>query len=575
MCSGQGRSPDAGGLTGRRALSATIGLLLLLGITVVGTTAVVVFGEAALSDTDEAMNVQQAEHSMTQFDARAAEVALSEAPVNRVSLPKAGVEGGVDVRPDVGWMNITIVNQTTGDVEAVITNRTLGAVVYERTDTEVAYQGGGVWRKVGNDSQMVSPPEFHYRDATLTLPIITVDGSAGGSHVSLRGNGTERVYPGGNASNPLTEGKVVVTVKSEYYDAWGTFFEQRTDGSVSYDHGEHTAEIELITEISEETVDGAIGSTSAGGELRFTGGGSDPMFVDSYNSSVDPYPHSSSWEGTIIAAGDVHIGGNAEIRGDIRTGGRYRQRGTSAVHGDVNWTDTFSVSGGATHNGTDRRISGVESTDPVDALVVGKVENLADPSANDNDAVSVISGNATTGSGTLPAGDYYLERLDVDSGDLLELDTSGGVVTIAVAEDAEVDGTIQVTGGGVARVYVRGESTSGDHFHLDGGQILVPDDRSPQFWLYGQREFQASLDGGGIFQGVVYAPGGPSGSGTVDVRDVDVFGGIVAGTTEIGPNADVHYDQALKDENALPSDANVVRITYLHVTVNEVEVENG
>jgi hypothetical protein len=29
---------------------------------------------------------------------------------------------------------------------------------------------------------------------------------------------------------------------------------------------------------------------------------------------------------------------------------------------------------------------------------------------------------------------------------------------------------------------------------------------------------------------------------------VDVFGGIVAGTTEIGPDADVHYDRPLSDE---------------------------
>ena len=46
-------------------------------------------------------------------------------------------------------------------------------------------------------------------------------------------------------------GEVVVTVKSEYYRGWGTYFERRTDGDVSYDDTNQKARIRLTVPIVE------------------------------------------------------------------------------------------------------------------------------------------------------------------------------------------------------------------------------------------------------------------------------------------------------------------------------------
>ncbi len=86
---------------------------------------------------------------------------------------------------------------------------------------------------------MVSPPEFHYRDATLTLPLVTVSGSGTiRDRASITHNRTTSHFPNttrnANFTNPLEDGKVNVTLQSEYYRAWGGYFEERTDGDVTY-----------------------------------------------------------------------------------------------------------------------------------------------------------------------------------------------------------------------------------------------------------------------------------------------------------------------------------------------------
>ena len=86
----------------------------------------------------------------------------------------------------------------------------LGSVVSESGDSEIAYQSGGVWRRSGDDSRMVSPPEFHYRGRTLTLPVIAVNGDGAGETLTVRGGGTTTKAPCSDGENPLANGRVLV-----------------------------------------------------------------------------------------------------------------------------------------------------------------------------------------------------------------------------------------------------------------------------------------------------------------------------------------------------------------------------
>ncbi|MFB6087732.1 MAG: hypothetical protein ABEJ85_04360 [Haloarculaceae archaeon] len=242
-----------------RAQSEVLGVVLLMAITITGTTAIVAFGVTALSDSRASTRTSGVEHAMAQLDSRISLVALGNSDVQSVDFPNPG-DARYEVRPDAGWVNVTHRNyDDTGGVEVeTIVNASLGAVVYETGDSEIAYQAGGVWRYADNGSVMLSPPEFHYRDSTLTFPLIEVDGNA-----SVSGTATvtaeirkrsRRLFPDGSASypdgdpylNPIEQGNVSITLHSTYYQAWADYFERRTGGAVTVHHNNDTVVVELV-----------------------------------------------------------------------------------------------------------------------------------------------------------------------------------------------------------------------------------------------------------------------------------------------------------------------------------------
>jgi hypothetical protein len=223
-----------------------IGIVLIIGLTLAAASAVVVFGSSAIDDGRQQSRVGQAEQAMTQFDSRAAQVALGESDVQTIRIG----QGSGDYRVNASAGSVRVFHENYNqwnDTEIVFGPEPLGAVVYESEDTTIAYQGGGVWRSDGADSSvMVSPPEFHYRAATLTFPIIRLEGSGAASgSVSARvssdvrakqifanssetyDNETSRQY-----HNPVQNGNMTVEIQSQYCEGWRSYFEARIDGDV-------------------------------------------------------------------------------------------------------------------------------------------------------------------------------------------------------------------------------------------------------------------------------------------------------------------------------------------------------
>lgn len=268
------RSPSRG--------QATIGYAIVIGIALIGTVTVVALGATALTDIQTSSGTGAAEQVMTQFDSRTAQVALGDSESQTVSVGEA--EGSYDVDPDAGHVRVVHanftgdslndgnkINDSLTDDDQVLYNSTLGTVRYRRGDTTVAYQSGGVWKKTGDgQGTMVSPPEFHYRGSTLTFPVVRVNQNGGGvqggsGSVDLRTTLSDEstdIYPtrqdgypdvdsdgdgyvdendpgnddgdgdGGYYDNPASNGTVVVYIQSEYYQAWASYFEARTEGAV-------------------------------------------------------------------------------------------------------------------------------------------------------------------------------------------------------------------------------------------------------------------------------------------------------------------------------------------------------
>ena len=293
---------------------ATVGAVLVVALVVVGSTVVVAIGNQALSDTERRSDLERARQAMTLFDSQTAQVALSES--DRQSVRFGRTAGSYRVDPTAGEISVINIDRDDdeegdGDTDDVvwtadgyptdatpagdddddieyILNATLGAVVYESGDRTVAYQGGGVWQR-GPDggATMVSPPEFHYRDQTLTLPVVQVtgEGAASGSARATVRRGAflaRPVYPDASRTfdvgdpdpfeNPVQKGSVIVRIESDYARAWGSYFEARTEGKVSYPaDGVVTVELISLGQIGEfdmpleggsVTVNGATGAHS-------------------------------------------------------------------------------------------------------------------------------------------------------------------------------------------------------------------------------------------------------------------------------------------------------------------------
>lgn len=264
-----------------RAQTSPLSVLLIVSITITAAVVIVVFGGAALEGTQAESETGQAEQALTQFDSRASQVALGDSQSQNVDIGQQN--GNYRVDEDAGAIRIYHENYTTDKTEYIYGSESewvsLGAVVYEGENADIAYQGGGVWRSDdGGGSTMVSPPEFHYRQATLTFPLIRVNGTdTSAGRTSARVTRLETAssifpqpgttYPDGTEYlNPIQEGQMVVEIRSEYCEAWATYLRQRTDGEVTECNEDGVITAELVTQGTQ----GAFG-INQGQELQVRG----------------------------------------------------------------------------------------------------------------------------------------------------------------------------------------------------------------------------------------------------------------------------------------------------------------
>ncbi len=247
-----------------RGLSTVVGTVIIIVVVFASVLVIAGLGSAALSDTQHESALDRAEHTMTLLDSRTAMVALGNSDTQTLSFGQDG--GTVETRPDEGRLVIDHINYTTGETETIY-KEDLGSVVYSNGDTLIAYQGGGVWRLDGaGDAQMLSPPEFHYRGATLTLPVVRIAGDQESAtspltRVSDIGeaqliypnattgsqNGTGAPYDVTEApyDNPIRNGTVAIRIQSPYYKGWAEYARQRTTADVTVNDSNETVRLVL------------------------------------------------------------------------------------------------------------------------------------------------------------------------------------------------------------------------------------------------------------------------------------------------------------------------------------------
>ncbi|WP_135304510.1 DUF7289 family protein [Haloarcula amylovorans] len=574
--------------TGNRGQSPVIGFVLLLAVVAVTVIAVVSIGGSAITTTQSQLGAEQSARAMTQLDSQAELVILGGSDVQSVNLQRAG-RGEYIVEGTAGWMNVSYENTTAG-TRTTVFNETMGAFVYEGDGSRVAYQGGGVWR-TSDDGRavMVSPPELHYRNATLTIPLVTVSGGDSiDDRAVIRHDGTTRHYPTATATNPLDDGTVTVTVQSEYYRAWGEYFETRTSGDVTYEHANDRVTLLLTVPADYPAITAGVIS----GSPRSTVTIENKVVMDSYNSSTGGYrgPSPSGGATKLLVAGDLIIE-KSDIYGDVEVGGTVRfTHPNGRLHGgNISYGDGLSPNPpgnnwNAGSNNWRAANASVEGPESVEGLIDERRSALA-MDANDNATTANVSAGRVVYSAAGPAeraalsaGAYSLDDLVVGNGQTLVLDTSEGDIDIYVDGEMAIDrGEIAVIGDGRVNVYLQEDlSIEGKHGSREVG---TGGENATQFWVYMNPDATAEFGSQVSYTGVIYGPGRGTEQGaeltfTSASSGSRIYGAFVGDAATIN-NFDVYYDEALSNTETVQRTSRVPAVTYVHASTNDVTIAAG
>lgn len=237
-------------LSSEKAEGELVGHVIILGITVLGVSMISLYGIPAIYSLQDIANVKNVEQTFTVLDSQASRAVMGESPLQITNINLGG--GSLTVEPNSTSPSYIMVNST-------IFNLTIpmGKIEYQLGNRIVAYEGGGVWSKYPSGTVMLSRPELHYNGVTLTLPVFNISGndSVGGrgtASVSVKKPAIQVLFPSPNwinRTNPVNftqVGKVYVTIKSDFYDAWADHIGTLSSAKVvSKDATNSTARIEL------------------------------------------------------------------------------------------------------------------------------------------------------------------------------------------------------------------------------------------------------------------------------------------------------------------------------------------
>ncbi len=262
-------------------ISPVVGMIIVLALTITSISLILLYATPTLDNMEDMANAQGVEQAFTVFDSRTSKVALGESPSQTTSFSIR--DGNIEVNGKNDSYNdskivVICVNSSSGwysGFEGSIYNwrswepylgqpgmtefnASMGSITYTKDDRIIGYEGGGIWSKYPSGSAvMISPPELHYNGETVTLPIMAIAGgqiSSGTANVDVTvssGNMPSVLYPDpsvdSNRINPVASDKVLIYIKSEFYNAWADYAETLTSTNTALDHENKTAIIELDT----------------------------------------------------------------------------------------------------------------------------------------------------------------------------------------------------------------------------------------------------------------------------------------------------------------------------------------
>ncbi|MDI6886681.1 MAG: hypothetical protein QMD22_10175 [archaeon] len=210
-------------LESESAVSEVIGFILVFSIIMLAIGVIYAVGYPAIQSSKENTQFQSMEQSFMVLQSDIKAVAFDQAPVKTLKMSLGG--GSLTVYPGKG--HITVINGT-GITKY---DGSVGMIEYEKKGRSIAYEGGGVWERYPAGSALkLSEPRIFVHDVagnrTVFISIINISGVMS----SVGGEGAASVVARFNrSSSPYIDStsvpeNVIITVTSEYADAWGEVF---------------------------------------------------------------------------------------------------------------------------------------------------------------------------------------------------------------------------------------------------------------------------------------------------------------------------------------------------------------
>ena len=215
-------------LESESAVSEVIGFILIFSIVMLAISAIYAVGYPTIQSSKENAQFQNMEQSFMVLQSNINTVAFGQAPVRTLKTSLGG--GSLTVYPSDGSITVS-----PGGWDVPI-----GAIEYEKNGRSIAYEGGGVWEKYPTGSAIkLSEPRISVQEvegnSTVFVSIINISSENGISSVGGEGTASFVVrskpstYPLNITSLSTASGhgdNVVITVKSDYADAWGRYFNE-------------------------------------------------------------------------------------------------------------------------------------------------------------------------------------------------------------------------------------------------------------------------------------------------------------------------------------------------------------
>lgn len=517
-----------------RGQTAVIAIVLLVGIVAVGSIGILLLGANATDQSKENAEAERVQNAFIQLEHDVDSVAYSEERATRTNLDLPDDSQGAVRKESSGRIVVKRRNLTTTKTVVV---KDIGAIIYEENGVHYAYQSGAAWRGTGNETEMLAPPDLEYEtvdgeDPTVTLQISDLNGKdqISSGEVQVRKISTEAPL---NDVATIDNQVVTISIQSDYYVGWGTYFEERYDNVlVTYDHANDTVELEF-------------------GRLEIEG----------------------EWDKGVISSGDVVTSASGCIHSNVTADGNIDEGG--------NCGGSDGVAGS-----TDDDYDGYDRLDYA-------LDNIAEDKNTSENRIDLQDWIDTNGSTTtLTSGTYFVgEDVTVDGTDL-EFDVSSGNVTLVLDANMTVDGndvTITGTSGNdnSVRVYQTEDLAIGT-----GSAAVNTGNNASRLQWYASSESKLSASQAGEISMGYYAPrdsdptGIPNHAATSHAQIPDCLdqsvclgigsfeynGAIVAGSVNVDQGTDLFYDDSLENVSPVLVSAGVIppRIQFLHVAVNRV-----